>query len=152
MDIDKLTQIVESISLPIISEKGFELVGVEFINEEGEWFLRVYIDKEGGITVEDCEAVSRPLSDKLDELDPIEIGYYLEVSSPGINRPIIKDKDFERFEGRKVTIVFFKPRNGKDAIEGILKGLKESKVVINFKGKIIEINRIDIKSINLKEI
>lgn len=152
MDIDKLTQIVENISLPIINEKGFELVGVEFINEEGEWFLRVYIDKEGGITVEDCEAVSRPLSDKLDEFDPIDIGYYLEVSSPGINRPIIKDKDFERFEGRKVTITFLKPRNGKDVIEGILKGLKENKVVINFKGKIIEINRIDIKSVNLKEI
>lgn len=152
MDIDNITKAVEDISLPIITEKGYELVGVEFINEEGEWFLRIYIDKEGGINLDDCEAVSRPLSDRIDELDPIDIGYYLEVSSPGINRPIIKDKDFERFNGRKVTITFTKPQNGKDMIEGILKGLKENKLVINFKGKIIEIDRIDIKSVNLKEI
>ena len=79
---------------PIVAERGLELVDLEFVKEGANWYLRVYIDKEGGVSIDDCEAVSRALEAKLDEKDPIEQAYVLEVSSPGIDRPLKKDADF----------------------------------------------------------
>ena len=88
-------QKTEELLLPIMEEQGFELVDVEYVKEGGSWYLRAYIDKPGGITVDDCENVSRQLSDLLDEKDYIEDSYILEVSSPGLGRPLKKEKDFE---------------------------------------------------------
>ena len=85
------------------------LVDVEFLKEGANWYLRVYIDKPGGIAIDDCQAVSEQLSDKLDEVDPIKQSYILEVSSPGLERPLKKDSDFERFKGEQVEVKLFQP-------------------------------------------
>ena len=96
---EQYEQKAEAMAQPIIDQFGFELVDVEYVKEAGNWYLRFYIDKEGGITVDDCEAVSRIFSDKLDELDFIEDAYIMEVSSPGLGRPLKKEKDYVRSMG-----------------------------------------------------
>lgn len=90
----------EELLEPIVAEAGFELVDVEYVKEAGTWYLRAYIDKPGGITVDDCEVISRKFSDILDEKDYIEDSYIFEVSSPGLGRPLKKEKDFQRSLGR----------------------------------------------------
>ena len=97
-------QKTEALLAPLLEEHRFELVDVEFVKEAGTWFLRAYIDKPGGITIDDCELVSRALSDLLDEKDFIEETYILEVSSPGLGRPLKKDRDFERSLDRKSNV------------------------------------------------
>ena len=105
-------------------EHQFELVDVEFVKEAGNWFLRAYIDKPGGIGVDDCETVSRRLSDLLDEQDFIEESYILEVSSPGLGRPLKKDKDFERSIGESVDVRLFRAIDRQKEFTGILKALE----------------------------
>ena len=95
-------QKAEALLSPIIERHGFELVDVEYVKEGGNWYLRAYIDKEGGITVDDCELVSREFGDMLDEEDFIEESYILEVSSPGLGRPLKKEKDYARSMGKKL--------------------------------------------------
>ncbi len=99
----------EKLLQPIIDENNFEIVDVEYVKEGGNWFLRAYIDKEGGITIDDCELVSRALSDLLDKEDFIPDSYILEVSSPGLGRQLKKDKDFKRSIGKEVEIKLYKP-------------------------------------------
>ena len=94
----------EALITPIVDEKGFELVDVEYVKEGSNWYLRAYVDKEGGITINDLESVSRILSDKLDEEDFISDAYILEVSSPGLGRPLKKDKDFDRNMGNEIEV------------------------------------------------
>ena len=95
-------QKTEELLIPLIEQHQFELVDVEYVKEAGTWYLRLYIDKEGGITIDDCEAVSRLFSDKLDEEDFIDDAYIMEVSSPGLGRPLKKEKDFKRSMGKEV--------------------------------------------------
>ena len=101
-------QRTEQLLTPILSELAFELVDVEFVREGGSWYLRAYIDKPGGITINDCELISRWLSDRLDEEDYIEDSYILEVSSPGLGRPLKKEKDFQRSLGSEVEVRLYK--------------------------------------------
>lgn len=117
---NKVAETVKNIAEPIAREQGIELVDVEFFREGKDRYLRVYIDKDGGVTLDDCEAVSKPLSDKLDELDPIPQSYILEVSSPGVERPFKTGRDFERAMGENVRIKFYKAIDGSKTIEGIL--------------------------------
>ena len=112
----------KSCFLPIMNEFRFELVDVEYVKEGSNWYLRAYIDKPGGITVDDCEAVSRRLSDLLDEEDFIDDAYILEVSSPGLGRPLKKDKDFARSIGEEVEIRTFRPVDHEREFTGVLKG------------------------------
>ena len=102
---EEYEQTTERLIEPVVTELGFELVDVEYVKEGGTWYLRAYIDKPGGITVDDCEAVSRRFSDILDEKDYIEDAYVFEVSSPGLGRPLKKEKDFARSIGREDTHV-----------------------------------------------
>ena len=118
---------IEKLVLPITDANGLELVDVEYVKEGGEFFLRVYIDKEGGVSLNECELVTRALNPILDEKDPIKDNYYLEVSSPGLDRPLKKDKDFVRYQGRDVEIKLYKPINGSKLHEGELVGLTEDK-------------------------
>ena len=111
----------ERFLLPLLAEHNFELVDVEYVKEGGNWYLRTYIDKEGGITVDDCEVISRTLSDWLDKEDFIADSYTLEVSSPGLGRPLKKDKDFERSMGEDVELRLYKPRDKQKEFAGILK-------------------------------
>lgn len=116
----KVTEIVEELALPIASEEGLELVDVEYKKEGANWFLRVFIDKEGGVDIDDCSRVSELLSDILDEIDPIPSSYFLEVSSPGAERPLKKSEDFNRAIGKQVWLSTFEPIDGSKEFEGIL--------------------------------
>ena len=150
----KITEIVEEITADFLVQNGLELYNSEFVKEGKDWFLRVYIDKlprEGAdgnveeeyVSTDDCESVSRFLSAELDRLDPIEQNYYLEVSSPGLDRALLKEKDFIRFCGHMVDISLYKAIDGKKAYQGTLKGLTDdNKIVItDEKGEEIEFPR-----------
>lgn len=121
---------------PIIEKYHFELVDVEYVKEGGTWYLRAYIDKPGGITVDDCETVSREFSDRLDEEDFIEDSYVMEVSSPGLGRPLKKDRDYARCLGKEVELKTYKPVENEKEFTGTLKAYDEDKVTI-----ILEDNR-----------
>lgn len=120
----------EKLLEPIISENNFELVDVEYVKEAGTYYLRVYVDKEGGISIDDCEIVSRALSDLLDEHDYIPDSYILEVSSPGLGRTLKKDKDFLRSIGEEVDIKLYKPIDKQKDFNGILESYDGEKIVI----------------------
>lgn len=117
-----------------LDRNGYELYNVEFLKEGKDWFLRVYIDRTddsaGGVSTDDCEKVSRYLSARLDELDPIEQNYYLEVSSPGMDRALIKESDYTRYAGRFVDVTLYQGINGKKAFFGKLTGLEDGNLVI----------------------
>lgn len=127
---DQYEQKAEAIAEPIVSSFGFELVDVEYVKEAGTWYLRLYIDKEGGITIDDCEAVSRLFSDKLDEEDFIDDAYIMEVSSPGLGRPLKKEKDFKRSMGKEVEIRTYRPIDRQKEFFGILSAYDETHVTI----------------------
>ena len=120
----------EELLEPIVTGFGFELVDVEYVKEAGTWYLRAYIDKPGGITVDDCEAVSRKFSDVLDEKDYIEDTYIFEVSSPGLGRPLKKDKDFQRSLGEEVEIRTYRPIDRQKEFVGELKAYDKESVTI----------------------
>ena len=140
----KVEDIVYELAKPIIDRKNFELVEVEYKKEGADWYLRVYIDKEDGITIDDCQSVSQELSDLIDQADPIEQSYIFEVSSPGIDRPLKTDRDYEKNNGKLVEVKLFTQLNGKKAYEGILKGHTAEKVEIEADGKDMHIEKSSI--------
>lgn len=143
-------QKTEALLLPMMEQHQFELVDVEFIKEAGTWFLRAYIDKEGGITIDDCEIVSRALSDLLDEQNFIEESYILEVSSPGLGRPLKKDKDFERSLGESVEVRLFKAVEKQKEFTGILKAWSKDTVELEFEDEtVLVLDRANIALIRL---
>ena len=125
-------QKTEALLLPMMEEHQFELVDVEFVKEAGTWFLRAYIDKPGGITIDDCEVISRALSDRMDEEDFIEEAYILEVSSPGLGRPLKNDKDLERSLGESVDVKLFRTMDRQKEFTGILKAWDKDTVTLEF--------------------
>jgi ribosome maturation factor RimP len=131
----KVTEIVEELAAPITSELGLELVEVEYVKEGKNWFLRVYIDKDMGVDIEECGLVSEKLSEKLDEMDPIPHNYFLEVSSPGAERPLKKEKDFEKAIGKNVFVKTYEPIDGEKTFEGILTRFDGNMVSIEAKIK-----------------
>ena len=141
---------IEELVQPIIDTNNFELVDVEYVKEAGEYYLRIFVDKEGGISLNECEVVSRALSEILDVKDPIKDNYYLEVPSPGLDRPLKKDKDFERYQGRDVEIKLYKPLNGTKQLEGELVGLTEDKnIKVLIDNEEVEFNKKDVALIRL---
>lgn len=122
----------EELLEPVVAEAGFELVDVEYVKEAGTWYLRAYIDKPGGITVDDCEMISRKFSDILDEKDYIEDSYIFEVSSPGLGRPLKKEKDFQRSLGEDVEIRTYRSIDGQKEFEGVLKAFDKDTVTIAY--------------------
>lgn len=134
----------EQLLLPIMEEHGFELVDVEYVKEGSSWYLRAYIDKAGGITIDDCELVSRALSDLLDKEDFIETAYILEVSSPGLLRPIKKDKDFERNMGKNVEVRCFKMIDKQKEFTGTLLAYDTDSVTIKTSEKEMKFARKEI--------
>ena len=141
---------VEAFLLPIVEANNFELVDVEYVREAGTWYLRAYIDKEGGFTVDDCEMVSRKLSDWLDEKDFIDDSYILEVSSPGLGRPLKKEKDFKRSMGEQVDIKLYRAIDRQKDFTGTLSAYDEETVTIQYEdGSESTFNRKDIALIRL---
>ncbi|MFZ3576642.1 ribosome maturation factor RimP [Virgibacillus sp. DJP39] len=125
----------ENLLQPILEEKNLELVDVEYVKEGKNWFLRVYLDKEGGIDIAECGEVSEQLSEKLDETDPITDAYFLEVSSPGVERPLKTEADFEKNVSKNVFVKLYEPIDGEKEYEGILTGFSESTASIEYKVK-----------------
>ena len=123
-------QKAEALLMPIIEQHNFELVDVEYVKEGSNWYLRAYIDKEGGITVDDCEVVSRVFSDKLDEEDFIEEAYIMEVSSPGLGRPLKKEKDYKRSMGKELEIRTYRAIHKEKEFYGVLKAYDDDSVTI----------------------
>lgn len=125
----------EELVMPLIEKNNFELVDIEYVKEGDRFYLRVYIDKEGGITIDDCEIISRALEEKLDAQNFIEDSYILEISSPGLGRPLKKEKDFERSIGKEVEIKLYKAINRQKDFEGVLKSYTEEQLTIEIYDK-----------------
>ena len=142
-------QKAEALVAPIVEKYGFELVDVEYVKEGGNFYLRAYVDKPGGITVEDCETVSREFSDKLDEADFIDEAYIMEVSSPGLGRPLKKETDFKRSMGEEVEIRTYRPINREKEFYGILTAYDENSVTIDCEGEEKTFQKTDIALIRL---
>lgn len=130
----KVTDTVAALALPVVESAGCKLWDVEYVKEAGSWFLRVYIDKEGGVSINDCEAISRPLSDLLDQADPIEGSYTFEVSSAGADRALKKPEHFAAFLGAEVEIKLYRPREGRKEFVGLLKGFQDGNVTLEIDG------------------
>lgn len=142
----------EALLQPMVDEKGFELVDVEYVKEGSNWYLRAYIDKPGGITIDDIEPISRELSEKLDEEDFISDAYILEVSSPGLGRPLKKDKDFQRSIGEEIEIHLYRAINKQKEFVGLLKSFdtEENTITVELEnGEETVFNRADIALVRL---
>ena len=148
MSKEHIENLIEKIVQDIVAGSAIELVDVEYIKER-EWYLRIFLDKEGGIEIEDCHSVSEQLEAKLEELDPIKESYYLEVSSPGLDRALRKDRDFIRHIGDKIEISTFKPLNGEKKFVGILKYLQDGTISIDVDGVEVNIPRDQTKQVRL---
>ncbi|MBP2654910.1 MAG: Ribosome maturation factor rimP [Firmicutes bacterium] len=140
MSHDTIENQVEKLVLDIIQDSELELVDVEYVKER-DWYLRVFLDKPGGLEVDDCQTVSERLEDKLDEVDPIKESYILEVSSPGLDRPLKKPKDFIRHIGDKVEISTFAPINGQKKVVGTLLGVENDDIRLEIDGTEMAIPR-----------
>ena len=140
MSKEHIENLVEKIVQDIVTGSAIELVEVEYVKER-EWYLRVFLDKEGGIEIEDCQMVSEQLEAKLEELDPLKDSYYLEVSSPGLDRALRKDRDFIRHVGDKLEISTFKLFNGEKKFVGTLNGLTDGNISIDVDGVEVTIPR-----------
>lgn len=139
----------EKYLLPLMEEHQFELVDVEYVKEAGTWYLRASIDKEGGITVDDCEIISRKLGEWLDKEDFIEDSYILEVSSPGLGRPLKKEKDYKRSIGKDVEIRLYRARDKQKEFIGTLKAYDEKSVTITCDEEDMIFEKADIALIRL---
>ena len=129
---EEYEQKTEKLLMPIMEANGFELVDVEYVKEAGNWYLRAYIDKPGGITVDDCEVVNRELGDLLDRDDFIDDSYILEVSSPGLGRPLKKERDFIRSKGEEVEIRTYRMVDRQKEFRGVLKAWDKDTVTIEY--------------------
>ena len=145
----KVTDTVAQLAAPFVEAAGCSLWDVEYVKEAGEWFLRVYIDKEGGVSIDDCEAVSRPLSDALDEADPIEGSYTFEVSSAGADRALKKPEHFAQFQGQEVEVKLYRPREGRKDYVGVLTAYADGDVTIQAGSAPMEFAKKDIALVRL---
>ncbi|MCI8539731.1 MAG: ribosome maturation factor RimP [Oscillospiraceae bacterium] len=131
----KVTEVTAELAAPLAAEAGCTLWDVEYVREAGSWFLRVYIDHPEGVSIQQCEAVSRPLSDKLDEVDPIEGSYVLEVSSAGADRPLKKPEHFQQFMGKEVEVRLYQAKDGRKEFHGVLTGYENGDVTLEAGGE-----------------
>jgi ribosome maturation factor RimP len=142
----KVVERVTDLALPLAEQLGLELVDVEFLKEGGQHVLRVFIDRDGGITHSHCEDMSRALDEELDKVDPIEQNYVLEVSSPGIERPLKKEADYIRFSGRAIHVRLFSPLHGQKNFAGTLHGLEGENILLETEKQ--EILRIPLSQVS----
>ncbi len=145
----KVTDTVAALAVPFVEAAGCSVWDVEYVKEAGEWFLRVYIDKEGGVSIDDCEAVSRPLSDALDQADPIEGSYTFEVSSAGADRALKKPEHFAQFQGQEVEVKLYRPRDGRKSCVGLLEGWSDGNVTLLIGGSPVEFEKKEIALVRL---
>ena len=145
----KITDLVETMARPVAEANGCSLWDVEYVKEAGSWYLRLYIDKEGGVSIDDCEAVSRALDPMLDEADPIPDAYTFEVSSAGADRPLKKPQHFEAFMGAEVDVKLYKAVNGQKTRTGILAGYDSGDVTLSLGGEEVTIPKNEVAAVRL---
>lgn len=146
----KVTELVRQLAQPVVEANGCELWDVEYVREAGQWYLRLYIDKEGGVNILDCEAISRRMSDLLDEADPIDSSYIFEVASAGAERPLKRPGDFEQFMGSPVTLKTYKPRDGRKEFAGDLAGYDDGAVEIRVGEQTMRFEKDEIALVRLR--
>ncbi len=146
----KVTDLVSRLAAPAVEAAGCELWDVEYVREAGSWFLRLYIDKPGGVDILDCETVSRTVSDLLDEADPIEGSYTFEVSSAGAERPLKRPGDFARFLGNPVLVKLYKARDGRKEFPGHLAGYQNGDITITMNGEDITFSKDEVALCRLR--
>ena len=127
----KVTELVAELAAPAVAEQGCTLWDVEYVREAGQWYLRLYLDKDGGVDILDCEAISRKVSDLLDEADPIESSYVFEVGSAGLERQLKRPGDFQQFMGSPVLVKTYQPKDGRKEFVGKLAGYDNGAVLLD---------------------
>jgi len=145
----KVTDVVSDLARPIAEKLGLEIWDVEYVKEAGDWFLRVYIDKPGGVSIEDCESISRALDPILDESDPIPGSYTFEVSSAGAERVLKRPSDFSRFIGNLVAVKLYSPRDGSKEHKGTLIEYKDGDISLDVDGKEVLFEKKEIALVRL---
>ena len=145
-----VTELVAKLAQPVVEEKGCELWDVEYVREGSERFLRIYLDKEGGVDINDCEAVSRAMDPILDEADPIPESYHFEVCSAGLERALKRPGDFARFLGSPITVKLYRPRNGLKEIPGVLRGYEEGRVTLEAGKETITFEKSEVALVRLR--
>ena len=146
---EEYEQKTEAILTPIVESRGFELVDVEYVKEAGTWYLRIYIDKETGVSIDDCEAVSRVVSDLLDEADPIEGSYTFEVSSAGADRVLKKPEHFAQFQGAEVEVRLYRARDGRKDFIGLLQSWQDGDVTLEVGGAPMVFTKQEVAQVRL---
>ena len=146
----KVTDVVASFAKPVVESHGCELWDVEYVREGSDYFLRLYIDKEGGVDINDCEAISRAVDPILDEKDPIQGSYHFEVCSAGLERALKRPGDFARFMGSAVTVKLYRPRNGLKEIPGILRGYEDGQVTLEAGKETITFAKSEVALVRLR--
>ena len=146
----KVTELVASFAEPVVKQHGCELWDVEYVREGSEYFLRLYLDKEGGVDINDCEAISRAVDPILDEKDPIQGSYHFEVCSAGLERALKRPSDFERFMGSAVTVKLYRPRNGLKEIPALLKGYEEGRITVEAGKETITFEKSEVALVRLR--
>ena len=146
----KVTELVAQFASPIVESFGCELWDVEYVREGSERFLRVYIDKEGGIDIDDCEKIHRALDPVLDEKDPIAESYYFEVCSAGLERALKRPSDFAKFMGSAITVKLYRPRNGLKEIPCILRGYEDGRITVEAGKETITFEKSEVALVRLR--
>lgn len=146
----KVTELVAELALPAVEQQGCTLWDVEYVREAGQWYLRLFIDKAGGVDILDCEAISRKVSDLLDEADPIEGSYVFEVGSAGAERQLKRPSDFEQFIGSPVLLKTYKPRDGRKEFSGDLKGYDNGAVEITVGEQVLRFEKAEVAMVRLR--
>ena len=146
----KITDRVQQLVLPIVQAHGCRLWDVEYVREGDQRFLRLYIDKDGGVDIADCEAISRAADPILDEADPIPESYHFEVCSAGIERALKRPSDFEVFMGSLIMVKLYRPKNGVKEIPGILRGYEDGRVTVEMNGEAITLEKSEVALVRLR--
>ena len=146
----KVTELVASFAKPIVEAHGCELWDVEYVREGDQRFLRLYLDKEGGVDITDCEAISRAVDPLLDEADPIAESYHFEVCSAGLERALKRPSDFERFMGSAITVKLYRPRNGLKEIPCVLTGYENGKITVEAGKETITFEKSQVALVRLR--
>lgn len=146
----KLTEQVWQFAEPVVQAQDCSVWDVEYVREGADWFLRIYIDKEGGVDIADCEAISRALDPILDEKDPIPTSYTFEVCSAGIERALKRPGDFEKFLGSDVLVRLYRPKDGTKEFPGVLRGYEDGRVTIDYLGKPVTFEKSEVALVRLR--
>ena len=146
----KITELIAGLAEPVVKEHGCSLWDVEYVREGTEYFLRLYLDKEGGVDITDCEAISRAMDPILDEKDPIQSSYHFEVCSAGLERALKRPSDFERFMGSPITVKLYRPRNGVKELPCVLKGYEDGKLTVEAGKETVTFEKSEVALVRLR--